>query len=65
MDAARLLAHGRAKVARGQAASQGRPVDELIAAAIKRGSGRRRDGVDLEAKIASAQAQIRAGRAKE
>jgi hypothetical protein len=65
VDVTNLVAGGRAKVARGNAASKGRPVDELIAAATRRGSGRKLAGVDLEAKIASARAQLRAGRTKE
>jgi len=47
------------------AASKGRPIDELIAAATRRGSGRKRDAVNVEATIASARAQLRAGRARE
>jgi hypothetical protein len=64
VDADRLRADAGARLGKGKALAKGRSVEHLVVAALKRGARSNRDGVDLETKIASARAHLRAGRTK-
>jgi hypothetical protein len=62
VDGEKLLAGARAKLNRGKPKGAASSVDRLLATAKGRGSVRKHDAASVDARLAAARVQLRAGR---
>jgi hypothetical protein len=66
VDGEKLVAAARARKGQGKALANGRSAERLVAVALRRGAARTKHaGIDLESKLATARAQLKAARTRE